>query len=154
MSTYDYKTVAAPRKVRKIRGVKGKDAQMAYMIEELIQEEAAAGWDYQRADTFPIEESGGFFSKSRMVQRAVLVFRRPRGAAVQHAAAAMAPVEAPISTPFSPAPAQPAPEPRVTPEPRIAAEPEPARPVPNEPSFSIAGVAPPKAPPIGGARDD
>ena len=42
---YDYKTVAAPRRSGKFKGIKGPDA-FARTIEEAISAEAGAGWEY------------------------------------------------------------------------------------------------------------
>ncbi|MEO0359895.1 MAG: hypothetical protein AAF322_02245 [Pseudomonadota bacterium] len=78
MNEYDYKAVAAPRRLKKRRGVRGTDALLAITIEETIQEQAAHGWDYVRADTFPVEDGGGFLSKATTEHCAVLIFRRHR----------------------------------------------------------------------------
>lgn len=77
MAEYEYKTVAAPRRARKARGVKGPEALLAHAMSEIIAAEAAQGWEYLRADSLPVEEGGGMFSRAATVWRAVLVFRRP-----------------------------------------------------------------------------
>ncbi len=77
MTGYNYKTIAAPRRLKKVKGVKGQDALLAHSVEELIAVEAAQGWEYLRADTFPVEAKGGMFSKPVVTERAVLVFRKP-----------------------------------------------------------------------------
>ncbi len=98
MSDLQYKTVAAPRRIKKMRDVKGKDAQIARAVQDVIQAETADGWRYLRTDVFPVEEAGGWFSKPQVVNRAVLVFAR---AMPQPAA------QRPISqAPMSQAPAQ------------------------------------------------
>lgn len=135
MTGYNYKTVAAPRRLKKVKGVKGQDALLAHSVEELIAVEAAQGWEYLRADTFPVEEKGGMFSKAAVTERAVLVFRRP--AAVQHVRPA-----APQPQPVQQAP-QPvaAPQPAPAPQPAAAPQPAPAAPQPI------------RTPTIGGAND-
>ena len=40
----EYKTIAAPRKAPKVKGVRGADERLAYAIGEIIQGEAAEGW--------------------------------------------------------------------------------------------------------------
>ncbi|MFV0474886.1 MAG: DUF4177 domain-containing protein [Pikeienuella sp.] len=77
MAEYEYKTVAAPRRLRKTRGVRGPEALIAHAIGEIISAESASGWEYLRADSLPVEEGGGMFSRAATVWRAVLVFRRP-----------------------------------------------------------------------------
>lgn len=133
MTGYTYKTVAAPRRLKKVKGVKGQDALLAHSVEDLIAVEAAQGWEYLRADTFPVEEKGSWFSKLAVTERAVLVFRKP--IAVQPAQPA----------PQQAAPARPAPHP-------APAQPQ-ERPARNEPGFSVAGAEPPRTPQVGGAND-
>jgi len=73
---YSYKVIAAPAKGRKAPGVKGAGARFAHHLEEVINEMAAQGWEYLRADILPSEERQGLTS-SHVVYRSVLVFRRP-----------------------------------------------------------------------------
>ncbi|MEL6794098.1 MAG: DUF4177 domain-containing protein, partial [Pseudomonadota bacterium] len=70
MSDMDYKTIIAPRKARKVKGVRGAEERFAYTIGEIIEEQAAEGWTYLRSDTFPVEEKNGFFSAPKTVERA------------------------------------------------------------------------------------
>lgn len=76
MTAFAYKTIAAPRRPKKARGVKGPDAQLAHALGELISAESAAGWEYLRTDSLPVEEGGSMFSRPTTTWRAVLVFRR------------------------------------------------------------------------------
>ena len=76
MTRYDYKVIPAPSKGRKAPGVKGAEARFAHSIQELMNEMAAEGWCYQRADILPSTERAGLAS-SQTVYRSVLVFRRP-----------------------------------------------------------------------------
>lgn len=160
MSQFEYKTIAAPRRVKRIKGVKGREAQLAQAIEDIIREQARTGWEYHRADTFQTEESGGFFSKAMTVDRTIMVFRRATGAGapVRHER-----VEAVAAQPhYAPAP-EPAPVAAPQSAPPVAAPaatsaespaPKPVGPVPNERGFSIAGVEPPKSASVGGVRKD
>ena len=76
MSSTEYKTVPAPRRIKKIKGVKGPEATLAKMVEEIISEQASSGWDYVRTDTFPVEEKPGLFSSRETVLKGVMVFKR------------------------------------------------------------------------------
>lgn len=131
MSGYSYKTVAAPRRLKKVKGFKGKDALLAHAVEELIAVEAAQGWEYLRADSFPVEEKGGMFSKPVVTERAVLVFRKAV-AAQQYQQPAVAPQPAPAPQPAT----QPAPQPQRT-----------------EPHMAAGADEPSSAPSVGGAND-
>ncbi|WP_210115063.1 DUF4177 domain-containing protein [Roseovarius aestuariivivens] len=76
MQHYEYKVIPAPAKGRKAPGVKGADARFAHALETAINELAASGWEYLRADILPSEERQGLTS-TQTVYRSVLVFRRP-----------------------------------------------------------------------------
>lgn len=75
MTVYEYKVVPAPSKGRKAAGVKGPEARFAHGLQEALNEVAAGGWEYQRADILPSEERQGLTS-TQTVYRSVLVFRR------------------------------------------------------------------------------
>lgn len=76
MAEYRYKTVAAPRRAKKTRGVRGADALLAHAMGEIISRESVDGWEYVRTDSLPVEEGGGFFSRPKTTWRAVIVFRQ------------------------------------------------------------------------------
>ncbi|WP_422029137.1 hypothetical protein [Roseovarius sp.] len=75
MTRYTYKVIPAPSKGRKAPGVKGAEARFAHGLEEAMNEMAAQGWEYLRADILPSEERQGLTS-TNTVYRSVLVFRR------------------------------------------------------------------------------
>jgi len=74
---YEYKTVGAPEKGQRRRGLKSPSDRVAAAFEEIIEAEAVDGWEYLRTDLVPVTERANWFSRSRMVTRAVMVFRRP-----------------------------------------------------------------------------
>lgn len=114
MQTFEYKVVPAPAKGTKAKGVKSPQDRFANSVEILLNEMAADGWDYQRAELLPSEERSGL-TGSATNWRNVLIFRR----ALEQIAE-----DAPQPSPALPAePAVPAPEFRHTPAP--AAKPEP-----------------------------
>lgn len=76
MSYYEYTVVPAPRKVPRVKGVKGSEARFAHSLTEELNSYGADGWEYQRAETLPVEERGGLFGKSRVETRIMLIFRR------------------------------------------------------------------------------
>ncbi|MEQ9257754.1 MAG: DUF4177 domain-containing protein [Roseovarius sp.] len=80
MTHYTYKVVPAPAKGRKAPGVKGAEARFAHGLEAVMNEMAAEGWEYLRADILPSEERQGLTS-TQTVYRSVLVFRREAQAA-------------------------------------------------------------------------
>lgn len=77
MQTYEYKVVPAPRRGKAGKGIRGSEAKFANALSVLMNELGAAGWDYVRADTLPVEERRGIFSHG-VVQHSMLVFRRPK----------------------------------------------------------------------------
>ena len=70
----EYKVVPAPEKARKQRGLKGA-ALFAHSVGSLMNELAAEGWTYVRADTLPQEERSGLTNKTT-TYRNLLVFQR------------------------------------------------------------------------------
>lgn len=103
MTQYEYKIVPAPRKGRKAKGVKGNEARFAYAIEGLMNEYAADGWEFLRAEVLPSDERQGLTSV-QTVYRDLLVFRRPR--AYDEAALNQAPLEQDATPTAAPAPAK------------------------------------------------
>jgi len=129
MARYSYKVVPAPSKGRKAAGVKGAEARFAHGLEEAINEYAAHGWEYLRADILPSEERQGLTSTAT-VYRSVLVFRRAEEDTAQEAAAPVAPAEpAPErrfirAAPPLTATRKPDPEPGTDPDPEQDAPPD------------------------------
>ncbi len=74
MPHHEYKVVPAPERARKTRGLKGA-ALFAHEMEVLMNELAADGWVYVRADTLPHEERSGLTSKIT-TYRNLLIFQR------------------------------------------------------------------------------
>ncbi|MEW9919088.1 DUF4177 domain-containing protein [Marimonas sp. MJW-29] len=77
MPAYEYKVVPAPTKGLKARGVKGPEARFSHAIQTLMNDLAAHGWEYQRAETLPSVERSGLTSTTTE-WRNLLVFRRVR----------------------------------------------------------------------------
>lgn len=77
MPPYEYKIIAAPTKGLKGKGVRGPEARFAHALEKLMNDMAADGWEFQRAETLPSIERAGI-TGTTTEWRNVLVFRRPR----------------------------------------------------------------------------
>ncbi|MEM7471395.1 MAG: DUF4177 domain-containing protein [Pseudomonadota bacterium] len=105
MPIYEYRAVPAPRKGKSDKGVKGNTAKFANAITHLMNDMAAQGWDYLRADTLPCEERQGLTSKV-VKYHSMLVFRRAVESAEEDATALALPspeeaFEAPSEEEFS-----------------------------------------------------
>ncbi|GGH21867.1 hypothetical protein SAMN05444007_102353 [Cribrihabitans marinus] len=75
MPLFEYKVVPAPAKGTKAKGVKSPEGRFALSVEELLNEMAALGWEFQRAELLPSEEKSGLASTT-VNWRNLLVFRR------------------------------------------------------------------------------
>ncbi len=76
MQEFEYKVVPAPHKGTKAKGIKTPEDRFAYSIENTLNEMAAEGWEYQRAELLPSEERSGL-TGSTTNWRNLLIFRRP-----------------------------------------------------------------------------
>lgn len=75
MADVEYKVVPAPVRGQKARGVKQPEARFALTVETVLNEMAAEGWEFVRAEMLPSEERSGL-SKTVTTWRNLLVFRR------------------------------------------------------------------------------
>jgi hypothetical protein len=105
MTHYDYKVVPAPKRAKRVKGVRTPGDLFALTLTDAINEVARQGWEYVRAEHMPAEASRGWFRSAVAEEQTVLVFRRareslgPRLAAVSDGPEAMPPVEpAPIQS--------------------------------------------------------
>ncbi|MGH1577629.1 DUF4177 domain-containing protein [Planktotalea sp.] len=113
MTPYEYKVIPAPMRGQKGKGVKGADGRFAHALETAMNEMAAIGWEYQRAETLPSEERAGLTSKTT-VFRNVLVFRR--AIETQNEREDIKRLEAPADEPTSAPPEENAPEDHTEPQ--------------------------------------
>ncbi|MDU9002603.1 DUF4177 domain-containing protein [Sedimentitalea todarodis] len=121
MSRYEYKVVPAPQKGQKTKGIKTPEGRFALSVEAVLNEMAASGWEYLRAELLPSEERSGL-TGSTTNWRNVLIFRR----ALEDDSAVVSPV---MTTPAAKAPP-------VVPAPSVTVE-EPVRTPPL-----VSGVEP------------
>ncbi|OLS52467.1 hypothetical protein BV392_10950 [Rhodovulum sulfidophilum] len=75
---YEYRVLPAPERGRRGRGLKGPAERFAHALEETMNEMAAEGWTYLRAESLPSEDRQGLFGGRSRALRNVLVFRRAR----------------------------------------------------------------------------
>jgi hypothetical protein len=74
---FEYRVVAAPKRLKKVRGASTEDAFVATLA-DAINAEARQGWEYLRSETLAVAATRGLFRRSVTVEETVLVFRRPR----------------------------------------------------------------------------
>lgn len=110
MTTHEYSVIPAPKKGVKGRGIKGAEAQFANALAQAMNEAAADGWEYVRAETLPSEERQGLTGKTTVYHN-MLVFRRPL-----KSAEAEAPKAALLLEPEKVEPPAPQPVPQETPK--------------------------------------
>ncbi len=88
--TFEYRCVAGPTIVA-VRNSRARD-QAVKAFEEIMNAQAAEGWEYVGIDEFHVSEPQGLLSRKRVyVPSKILVFRRPKPGTV---VAATAPVQA------------------------------------------------------------
>lgn len=78
MSDFEYKTICAPRKALKIKGVKGVDNRYAQTLTDVINAESVDGWEYFRAESLPVDGKSGMFGKTTEKYVSLLIFRREK----------------------------------------------------------------------------
>lgn len=75
MQQYEYKVVPAPARGEKERGLKAGAERFAHTLSGVMNDMAAKGWEYLRAETLPAEERTGLTGKTTVYHN-LLVFRR------------------------------------------------------------------------------
>lgn len=78
---YDYKSLPAPRQISKVAGAKTPQEKCARLLENLLNAQAADGWDYMGSETLTCEYRTGLLRRREISAQTVLVFRRAKTAA-------------------------------------------------------------------------
>lgn len=99
MQRYEYRVIPAPRRGEKARGLKTTEARFANALTIAMNQMAADGWEYLRADTLPAEERVGLTGRTTTFQH-MLVFRRALETAVAALAQPQAAMRAPLAASF------------------------------------------------------
>ena len=81
MRKFEYKAVPAPTKGTKSKGVKTTEDRFALSLTETLNEMAAEGWEYVRAETLPCVERKGLTGSQQTYQN-ILIFRRLEASAL------------------------------------------------------------------------
>jgi len=76
MEYFEYKVVPAPRSGIRAKGAKGPAGRFATALESEINELAAKGWEYIRAESLPVDERQGFAMRKTENYQNVLIFRK------------------------------------------------------------------------------
>ena len=132
MSKFEYKAVPAPHTGTKAKGVKSTEGRFALSLTDALNEMAAEGWEYVRAETLPCDERKGLTGSQTSYQN-ILIFKRFRQDAAPlplDARTTSRPLQEPLSDGFDD---MPPPTPRI-----VSQSPDDAH----------------NAPPLGAARDD
>ena len=106
MSSFEYTAVPAPIRSEKAKAAKTPAERYALTLTDAINQMAADGWEYLRAETLPSEERSGLTGRTTLFHN-LLIFRRPKAAAIKPRAlteaeakpAAPAPAAPPTTTP-------------------------------------------------------
>jgi hypothetical protein len=126
MGKYEYNVLPAPRRAKRAKGVKGEPAKFAHALTELMNLQAAEGWEYFKSETLPMESKSGVFKGVTESFQCVLVFRRSLEDEDQGEIVSMTPPVQTIPDPVIEAPKEPDKmEPLRTVEPEAVAEKKP-----------------------------
>lgn len=74
--SFEYSVIPAPDRGEKARGAKTPSDRFSIALTATLNEMAADGWEYIRAETLPSEERSGLTGRTTVYHN-VLVFRRP-----------------------------------------------------------------------------
>jgi hypothetical protein len=78
MTVYDYRVVPAPKKLKKVKGLKSTSELFAATLAEAINAVARDGWEYVRSESLSASVEGGLLRRGAEVTETVLIFRRAR----------------------------------------------------------------------------
>lgn len=72
---YEYRVVPAPRRAQRDVTAKTTEARFAASLSKLMNDMGREGWEYQRADALPVDETVGL-TGSKTTYQNMLIFRR------------------------------------------------------------------------------
>mgnify|MGYP000246937468 CR=1 FL=1 len=94
---HEYKVIPAPERAEKVKGLKRPEDRFAHKVESVLNDMAAAGWSFLRAESLPGEERR--LLRTHATTHNMLVFYREVAPDMQATGAEMAPDTAPATTP-------------------------------------------------------
>lgn len=122
MRKFEYKAVPAPTTGTKAKGVKTTEDRFALSMTETLNEMAAEGWEYVRAETLPCTERKGLTGSQQTYQN-ILIFRKLEMEALPLDRTTSRPLRA-VEEVYEPEPEPPAYEPEPVQEaPRLSSRP-------------------------------
>ena len=77
MSKFEYAAIPAPHTGTKAKGLKTTEGRFALSLTDTLNEMAAEGWEYVRAETLPCDERKGLTGSQTTYQN-ILIFKRFR----------------------------------------------------------------------------
>jgi hypothetical protein len=75
MPRYEYKAIAAPRRGKGGKGIKGREAKFSHALTSVLNELGADGWEYVRTDMLPMDERSGLIGHTTSEMH-MMIFRR------------------------------------------------------------------------------
>lgn len=75
MRKFEYTAIPAPTQGTKAKGVKSTEDRFALSFSNALNDMAAEGWEYVRAETLPVVERKGLTGSQQSYQN-ILIFRR------------------------------------------------------------------------------
>lgn len=139
MSKFEYRAVPAPTRGTKAKTAKSAEERFALSITDTLNEMAAEGWEYVRAETLPCDERKGLTGTQTTYQN-ILIFKRFKQATQ--------PLPLDARTTSRPLPVEPETPPAPA-APRAVSEPVVPRRITTRPPEEDN-----HAPPLGAARED
>ena len=97
MRKFEYKAVPAPTQGTKAKGVKTTEGRFALSFSNVLNDMAAEGWEYVRAETLPAVERKGLTGTQQTYQN-ILIFRRLEAVPLALEEAAPRPISEPRIT--------------------------------------------------------
>jgi hypothetical protein len=74
----EYKSVPAPTRPNKYKGIKDVEVRMAMTLDEVLNAEAQKGWTYSGSQILGCERKRGLFRRSERVETTFLIFSRAK----------------------------------------------------------------------------
>jgi len=94
--SFEYRLIPAPRSAKRAKGARTLADRYARTLTDLVNDFAAEGWEYIRADTLPVDEKKGMLSSATESFQTVLVFRKET-----RSARGLEPVERDVEPPIT-----------------------------------------------------